>query len=117
MTNICRHTRLASALALGVLLSGCGDLLDVSNPNDLTEESIQAVAAASAVVNGAVAANAASISQHWLGYLMASDEIVWIGSRDAWGQLDQGFIANPANEFTDDAFRNLAQARWLADRA
>jgi hypothetical protein len=117
MTNTCRYTRPASALVLGIALSGCGDLLDVSNPNDLTEESIQAIAAANAVVNGAVAANAASISQHWLGYLIATDEIVWIGSRDAWGQLDQGFIGNPANEFTDDAFRNLAQARWLADRA
>ena len=47
---------------------------------------------------------------------IATDEITWIGSRDAWGQLDQGFVSNPANEFTDAAFPVLAQARWLADQ-
>ncbi|MEX2285058.1 MAG: hypothetical protein WEE89_21410 [Gemmatimonadota bacterium] len=104
------------ALTLGLALPAC-DILDVNNPNNLTEESIDAVTAASALVNGAVAANARGISTHWLGYLIATDEIVWIGSRDAWGQLDQGFVSNPANEFTDAAFPTVAQARWLADRA
>jgi hypothetical protein len=68
-------------------------------------------------VNGALAANARAIATQWLGYLIATDEITWIGSRDAWGQLDQGFVSNPANEFTDAAFPVIAQARWFADRA
>ena len=106
----------APALALALLLPAC-DILDVDNPNNLTEESIESPSAANAVVNGAVAQNARAISTQWLGYLIATDEIVWIGSRDAWGQLDQGFISNPANEFTDAAFPQLGQARWLADRA
>src|SRR5687767_11854135 len=107
---------LACALFVGVVFPAC-DVLDVNNPNNLTEESIEAVAAASAVVNGAVAANATAISQFWLGYLIATDEIVWIGSRDAWGQLDQGFVSNPNNEFTDDAYKVLSQARYMTDRA
>jgi hypothetical protein len=111
-----RWTSLAATLVLGLTLPAC-DILDVNNPNNLTEESIEAPTAATALVNGAVAANARGISTHWLGYLVASDEIVWIGSRDAWGQLDQGFISNPANEFTDAAFPLIAQARWVADRA
>jgi hypothetical protein len=114
-----RQTRVratAWALALGCTLPAC-DILDVNNPNNLTEESVESPAAANAVVNGAVAANARAISTQWLGYLIATDEITWIGSRDAWGQLDQGFISNPANEFTDAAFPVVAQARWLADRA
>jgi hypothetical protein len=111
-----RSAWLAPVIAGGLALSAC-DILDVNNPNNLTEESIEAPAAASAVVNGAVAQNARGIATQWLGYLMATDEIVWIGSRDAWGQLDQGFISNPANEFTDAAFPQVAQARWVADRA
>jgi hypothetical protein len=107
---------LLPALALVVALPAC-DILDVNNPNNLTEESIEAPTAAAALVNGAEAANSRAIATQWLGYLMASDEIVWIGSRDAWGQLDQGFVSNPANEFTDAAFPIVAQARWLADRA
>src|SRR5690606_19296860 len=90
---------------------------DVNNPNNLTEASIESPSAAAAVVNGAVAQNARAIATQWLGYLIASDEITWIGSPDAWGQLDQGFVSSPANEFTDAAFPQVAQARWLADRA
>jgi hypothetical protein len=104
------------AVAAGLPLSAC-DILDVNNPNNLTEESIGSPTAASAVVNGAVAQNARGIATQWLGYLIATDEIVWIGSRDAWGQLDQGFVSNPANEFTDAAFPQVAQARWVADLA
>src|SRR5262245_59924926 len=107
---------LAVTLALGVSLAAC-NVLDVHNPNSLTEESIDAPAAAAALVNGSVAAVYRGISNQWRGYLMATDEIVWIGSRDAWGQLDQGFVSNPANEFTDAAFPLIAQARWVADRA
>jgi hypothetical protein len=105
-----------AALALGLALAAC-DILDVNNPNNLTEDSIESPAAANAVVNGAVAQNARAIATQWLGYLIATDEITWIGSRDAWGQLDQGFVSNPANEFTDAAFPQVAQARWVADRA
>jgi starch-binding outer membrane protein, SusD/RagB family len=111
-----RWASLVPALAFGLALPGC-DILDVNNPNNLTEGSIESPTAASAVVNGAVAQNARAIATQWLGYLIASDEITWIGSRDAWGQLDQGFVSNPANEFTDAAFPQIAQARWLADRA
>jgi hypothetical protein len=110
-----RAPKLAAIFVAGSL--GACDILDVNNPNNLTEESIQAASAATAVVNGAVAQNARGIATQWLGYLMVTDEIVWIGSRDAWGQLDQGFVSNPANEFTDAAFPQLAQARWMADLA
>lgn len=111
-----RRIPVATALVLGLAVPAC-DILDVNNPNNLTEESIESPSAAAAVVNGAVAQNARAIATQWLGYLIASDEITWIGSRDAWGQLDQGFVSNPANEFTDAAFPQVAQARWLADRA
>jgi starch-binding outer membrane protein, SusD/RagB family len=115
-SNTIRQALLGSALALGLVLPAC-DILDVNNPNSVKEEDLAKIAAASALVNGAVAANWRATSNVWLGYLMATDEIVWIGSRDAWGQLDQGFIANPANEFTNAAYPLLGQARWMADLA
>ena len=105
------------AVMAAVTLSGCGDLLDVNNPNNLVEASIRNKAAASAVVNGAEALVASAISQIWQPYLVASDEIYWIGSRDAWLSLDQGFINDPNNEFTDGAFPSVGQARWMADEA
>src|SRR5262245_47194916 len=115
-SNTIRQALLGPALALGLVLPAC-DILDVSNPNSVKEEDLTKISAAAALVNGAVAADWRATANVWLGYLMATDEIVWIGSRDAWGQLDQGFIANPANEFTNAAYPLLGQARWMADRA
>ncbi|HSM59401.1 MAG TPA: hypothetical protein VK849_01335 [Longimicrobiales bacterium] len=114
MKNPIKTSAVVATLALA--LGGC-DLLDVDNPNNLVEESIRREAAANAVVNGSQALVASAVSQIWQPYLVASDEFYWIGSRDAWLQLDQGFISNPANEFTDAAFPSIAQARWMADEA
>lgn len=112
------QTIMAPAAGLATVLAlGACDILDVSNPNDLVEEDIQQEAAAAAVVNGAQRLMANAVSGVWQPYLVASDEMFWIGSRDAWLQLDQGFVSNPENEFTDGFFPNLAQARWMSDQA
>lgn len=105
------------ALVATLALGGCSDLLDVNNPNNLVEESIQAPAAASAVANGALARVSRAISYIWQPPAVVSDEFYWIGSRDAWLSLDQGFISDPNNEFLDAAFPPLGDARWLADEA
>lgn len=106
----------AVVLTLSLSLGAC-DLLDVNNPNNLVEEAIRDEALASAVVNGSQALVSDAISQIWQPYLVASDEFFWIGSRDAWLSLDQGFISDPSNEFTDGAFPSVGQARWMADEA
>lgn len=102
----------AGALAL----SGCG-ILDVENPNNLVEEAIQKSQAANAVANGALQMAVVAIPHSWQVYLMASDELTWIGSRDAWGALDIGGLEDPNNEFVDEAYPPLVQARWMADEA
>lgn len=98
------------------VLASC-DLLDVSNPNDLVEDDIRQEAAANAVVNGALTLVASSVSQSWQPYLVASDEMYWIGSRDAWLSLDEGAVGDPYNEFIDGPFPAMGQARWMADEA
>lgn len=97
-------------------LAGCG-ILDVGNPNNLVEESIRQESAASAVVNGALSLTASSISQSWQPYLVASDEFYWIGSRDAYLSLDQGFVSDVNNEFLDEPFPAMGKARWMGDEA
>ncbi len=106
----------AMAMAAALVLSGC-NLLDVDNPNSLVEASIKLEAAANGVVNGALNRISNGISDVWEGYLVTSDELYWIGSRDAWGQLDQGFVGNPENEFLDGAFPSLGQGVWMAQNA
>ncbi|HSH76766.1 MAG TPA: hypothetical protein VLA09_13845 [Longimicrobiales bacterium] len=104
------------AVLATLALAGC-DLLDVDNPNSLVEEDIRQAAVANGVANGSLRLVGRAISSVWQPYLVASDEIYWIGSRDAWFQLDQGFVRNPENEFTDGAFPELGRAVWMAREA
>ena len=106
-----------TAVAAAVVLSGCSGLLDVDNPNSLVEESIRQEAAANGVANGSLYLVSEAIGDVWEGPAVVADELYWIGSRDAWQSLDQGFISDPSNEFTDGAFPNLGQAVWMAQNA
>ena len=102
-----------SAAGFALFLSGCG-LLDVDNPNALVEEDIRKAQAADAAVNGAQALVASGIARIYAPYSAIGDEIDWIGSRDAWNELNQGTPDNPGNEFADGAFPGIAQARWMS---
>ena len=106
----------ALALTAAFALSGC-NLLDVNNPNELVEESVQLESAANAVVNGSLRLVSEAVGSVWEAPGVVADEFYWTGSRDAWGQLDNGFIADPYNEFTDAAFPNLGRAVWMAQEA
>ena len=101
------------ATGFALLLSGCG-LLDVDNPNALVEEDIRKEQAADAAVNGAQALVASGIARIYAPFSAVGDEITWIGSRDAWNELNQGTPDNPGNEFADGAFPGIAQARWMS---
>jgi hypothetical protein len=111
-----KTVRIVSTACMALAFTAC-DILDVENPNNLVEEDILVPTAASAVVNGALAATMRGIETMSLPYMVTSDEVQWIGSRDAWGALDNGNVTDPNNEFTDAAFPSLAEARWMADRA
>jgi hypothetical protein len=107
----------ALTLAVAIGLGGCGDILDVENPNNLVESELSNPASAASLVNGASGTVARGIGGLLGIYSTASDEATLIGSRDGWRELDIGDLANPRNEFTDDAFRYIAQARFTADEA
>lgn len=106
-----------AAAAAAVFSVGACDLLDVENPNNIVEDALGNVAAASAIVNGAEATVARGHGQMLGRYATVSNQLFWIGSRDAWDQLDAGNLSDPANEFTDSAFPQVAEGRWMADNA
>jgi len=104
------------ALALALAVGGC-DLLDVENPNNLVQSDVENIAAANAAVNGAQATVIRAYSRMIGSYSTASDEFTWIGSRDAWLTLNLGNLSDPANEFVDEHFPYVGEARWMADEA
>ncbi len=109
--------RLLSTVSLVVLGAGCSSLLDVKNPNNVNEGDLNNPAVAAALANGALSATARAWGNVLTPYSEATDELTWIGSRDAWGDLDEGYLTGITNEFVDAAFPQVAQARWLSDEA
>jgi hypothetical protein len=105
------------SLWLAALAVACSGLLDVENPNNVNIDNLSNPAAAGPLANGALSATARAFGTVLTPYSEATDELTWIGSRDAWGDLDQGYLSGITNEFVDAAFPSLAQARWLSDEA
>jgi len=107
-----------AAWTLGVVtLAACSSLLDVNNPNNVGEEALTVPAAAPNILNGAAATTVRALSGITTPYAVATDELDWTGSRDAWLELERGIISNHANEFSDQAFPFLAEARYVNDLA
>jgi hypothetical protein len=111
--------RVVTALALGVLALatgvGCRGLLEVENPNNIAEESLDDPLSADQQANGVLASAGGMIAVVAARYATATDELDWIGSRDGWRELDRGVLSNPSNEFTDAAFPFVGEARYLGD--
>ena len=97
-------------------LSGCG-ILDVNNPNNVPVEDLDNPRAAPALANGALTEVAEAFSDAMLLSGTATDELIWIGSRDGWNEIDIGNVSNPQNEFTNGFFPDFGEARWTADNA
>lgn len=111
------RSRALVSLYLAAVVAGCSALLDVENPNNVNIDNLSNPAAASTLANGALSANARALGNVLTAYSEATDELTWIGSRDAWGDLDQGYLSGITNEFVDAAFPRVAEARWLSDEA
>lgn len=108
--------RLAFA-ATAVLISGCGDILEVENPNNVLQDDLEVASSADAIVNGALSTTARSLSNAVRGSVTLTDEYDWVGSWNAAGELERGQLANNANDFSNTLFNDLAVSRWLSDEA
>lgn len=106
---------LAFGLIIGV--SGCDELLEVSNPNNIAGDDVLTIAAANGMVNGALAGIMRGYGQMLTSYSTVTDELLWVGSRDAYRAHDFGDHLDTFNEFTDAQFVQFAQGRWMTDEA
>jgi len=104
-------------LWLGVGVVGCNSLLDVENPNNVVGDDIRVPTAAQAVANGALYEVQAGYTYTLMVYSQVTDETHWCGSRDAFEELDFGWVDRHLNEFTDQAYKDIAPARWMTDEA
>jgi hypothetical protein len=103
------------SLLISFSMIGCS--LEVDNPNSLLESDLSDPSAAAAVANGAWNTVLNGIGNIMIANAVATDEVVWTGSRDAWRQLDKGGMTNVYNEFVDGAWPSISEGRWMADKA
>lgn len=102
-------------VAFVLALAACSSLLDVKNPNNVNQSDLGNPASAASQASGVLASVGRAWGQILTPYSIATDELTWIGSRDAWQTLDQGTISEPTNEFVDAAFFYVGEARWWSD--
>lgn len=112
-----RTSRLGAFALAAALLAGCDSLLEVDNPNNVKEEDLGDPRSSTAMVNGVEAHIASAWSWVLLDHGAASDELRWVGSRDAYLQMDLGNLTDPNNEFSDATYPVVSRARWWADDA
>lgn len=104
-------------LAMSVTLVSCDSLLDVSNPNSLTEEDVTSPSSAAGIKNGLL--NSLMVGTGWVyaSTSTISDEIYWTGSYESYKTYNEGRIDFESNEITVAGFPNISRARYMADLA
>lgn len=110
------YKRIASLTFVALLAVGIGacDLLEVENPNTLEESNLDNPTSAAPMADGLQSTVTRALGYIYAPYSAASDELIWVGTRDAWFNLSQGFVGEPNNEFSDLAFTFVAEAEWTA---
>jgi starch-binding outer membrane protein, SusD/RagB family len=104
-----------AAAVLLLLAAACKGIFDVDNPNSVRDDDLNNPSASTPLANGTGASVTRALSAIYSPYGAASDELQWIGSRDGFKSLDDGFVSDPANEFTDAAMPEVHEARYMAD--
>ena len=117
MTRILIASKWAAAVSAAAVLAGCSGLLDVKNPNNVVEDALTNPGAATAIANGAGATVTRALTAILAPYGAVTDELTYVGSRDAYGYADKGEVSDPFNEFADAAFPEMAEARWTSATA
>jgi hypothetical protein len=117
MTRFLIASKRAAALSAAALLAACSGLLDVENPNNVGEDALTEPGAATAMANGAGATVTRALTAILSPYGAVTDELTYVGSRDAYGYADQGEVSDPFNEFADASFPEMAEARWTTATA
>ncbi len=106
----------AGSLITVLALAGC-NILDVKNPNAVVEDALKNSGAATAIANGAGASVTRALTAILAPYGTVTDELTYVGSRDAYAYSDKGEVSDPFNEFADAAYPEMSEARWLTASA
>lgn len=113
--------RKKSLILLSVLFlfagAGCDSLLDVENPNSLTEDDIYNPSSATGLKNGLLHQLMVGMSWTYAATSTTSDELYWTGSYESYSDFDSGNLDVNTNEIVVAGFPEISQARYMGDLA
>lgn len=104
----------------GLLFSaaaGCDSLLEVENPNSLTEDDITNPSSATGLKNGLLHQLMVGMGWAYAATSTVSDELYWSGSYESYKDFDSGNIDVNTNEIVVAGFPEISQARYMGDLA
>ncbi len=104
-------------LSLFIFFLGSCGVMDVENPNSLTEEDISVPSSANGLKNGVLSALMTGTGWTYASITTVSDEIYWTGSYESYKTYDEGRVAFEENEITVAGYPEISQARYMSDLA
>lgn len=104
-------------MGLFIFFMGSCGVMDVENPNSLTEEDISIPSSANGLKNGALNALMTGTGWTYASISTISDEIYWTGSYESYKTYNEGRVAFEENEITVAGFPEISQARYMSDLA
>lgn len=107
-----RWSGLTAILAAAVILTGCGDLFDVTNPGAIREEDLNSQEGIDALVVGMSADYSAAVDENAFMVARASDEMAGSGSYSTTALWRRG-VVRP--EDVNYLWENTQRARWVAE--
>jgi hypothetical protein len=113
MTN---RFRFCLGFAVALALGACGDVLEVSNEQDILDQNLDSPDAVTPLMNGVAGdfavAYAASIDIIGL----YGQELIHTGSFPTWREVERGIGTRPSGE-GNNTYNNASRAIWVADTA
>lgn len=113
MTNAKRSFLKAALLGGALLLPGCGDFLEVTNPGPIPDEELDQPSAVPSLVTGMSYDLSQAMNQVVQGGAIMSDDLFHGGSYTAEGLWNRGVIRS---EDVNTEWASMHQARWVAEQ-
>ncbi|MEL7833237.1 RagB/SusD family nutrient uptake outer membrane protein [Fodinibius sp. N2] len=104
-------------LVLSILFMGSCGIMDVENPNSLTEEDVSIPSSANGLKNGVLSALMTGTGWTYASISTVSDEIYWTGSYESYKTYNEGRVAFEENEITVAGYPEISEARYMSDLA
>lgn len=115
--NVLRLRHLLMMMASLIFVStACDQILEVTNPGDVTEEGLQGEDALPVVVNGVYGDFQDAYDEAVEFAALFTDELIHSGSFPSYAQVDDRAIT-PPNVEMEDLYTELGTTRFTADRA